>query len=159
MKRTAMDRFVLFVATGCGLGLFAPFAPGTFGSLPGVALAYATTALPTFLEIPAVLGFTLLAIPFCDRVERLLGVRDDGRIAADEWMLFPLAVAGLPLSALPWWSMPIFFAVVRAVDILKPPPARALQSLPGGRGIVVDDFVANLYSLAVNWILYFVLFS
>jgi phosphatidylglycerophosphatase A len=55
--------------------------------------------------------------------------------------------------------MPIFFAVVRAVDILKPPPARALQSLPGGRGIVVDDFVANLYSLAVNWILYFVLFS
>jgi len=152
-----MRKLCVFVASGFGLGLVAPFAPGTFGSLPGVALAYAVTALPLALQIPACLGFTLLAIPFCDVAERALGIKDDGRIAADEWMLFPVALVGIPLADLPWWSMLVFFCVVRAVDILKPWPCRRLQAIPGGRGIVIDDFIANLYSLAVNWALCLVL--
>lgn len=152
-------RLMVFAATGCGIGLVVPFAPGTFGSLPGVALAYATTLLPAWLQIPVCLGLTLLAVPVCDVAERVLGIRDDGRIAADEWLLFPIALVGIPLAALPWWSMILFFCVVRAVDILKPWPARQLQALPGGRGIVVDDLVANLYSLAINWILFYFLFT
>ena len=156
---SGFDRFCLFVATGFGIGLAVPFAPGTFGSAAGVALAYATTRLPLWAQLPACLGLTLLAIPFCDVAERLLGIKDDGRITADEWMLFPLAVIGLPLASLPWWAMAVFFAVVRAVDILKPWPCRPLQSIPGGRGIVIDDFVANLYSLAINWALYLLFFA
>ena len=156
---TYFDRVCLFVATGFGIGLIAPFAPGTFGSAAGVALAYATTRLPLWAEIPAVMALALMAIPFCDVAERMLRIRDDGRIVADEWMLYPLAVAGLPLAELPWWAMAVFFVVVRAVDILKPPPAKRLQSLPGGRGIVVDDFIANLYSLAINWTIYWAFFK
>ena len=145
---------MLFLATGCGIGLFVPFAPGTFGSLPGVALAYAIALLPVWAQIPACLALTLLAIPVCGRAEAILGIRDDGRISADEWMLFPIAVVGLPLLSLPWWAMVVFFGVVRLVDIIKPPPAKRLQSLPGGRGIVVDDLIANLYALAVNWLVF-----
>lgn len=148
------DKFTLFMATGCGISLFVPFAPGTFGSLPGVALAYAIALLPVWAQIPACLALTLLAIPVCGRAEAILGIRDDGRISADEWMLFPIAVVGLPLLSLPWWAMAVFFGVVRLIDIIKPPPAKRLQSLPGGRGIVVDDLVANLYALAVNWIIF-----
>ena len=148
-----MKKFCLFIASGFGLGLVAPFAPGTFGSLPGVALAYLVAALPFALQPVAALACTLLAIPFCEVAEKLLGVKDDGRITADEWMLFPLGVLGLPLWELPWWSMVIFFFVIRLIDIVKPWPARSLQSIPGGRGIVIDDFVANLYSLAINWLI------
>ena len=148
------DKFTLFMATGCGISLFVPFAPGTFGSLPGVALAYAIALLPVWAQIPACLALTLLAIPVCGRAEAILGIRDDGRISADEWMLFPIAVVGLPLLSLPWWAMAVFFGVVRLIDIIKPPPAKRLQSLPGGRGIVVDDLVANLYALAVNWLIF-----
>ena len=148
------DKFTLFMATGCGISLFVPFAPGTFGSLPGVALAYAIALLPVRAQIPACLALTLLAIPVCGRAEAILGIRDDGRISADEWMLFPIAVVGLPLLSLPWWAMAVFFGVVRLIDIIKPPPAKRLQSLPGGRGIVVDDLIANLYALAVNWIIF-----
>ena len=153
-----MKKFVLFVASGFGLGLVAPVAPGTIGSLPGVALSYAVVALPFCLQPVAALALTLLAIPFCDVAEKLLGVKDDGRITADEWMLYPIGVLGLPLFDLPWWSMIIFFAVIRAIDILKPWPCRGLQKIPGGRGIVIDDFVANLYSLAVNWAIYGIIF-
>ena len=153
-----MKKFCVFVASGFGIGLFAPFAPGTFGSLPGVALAYATTALPLWLQIPVCTALTLLAIPFCDVAEKALGIKDDGRITADEWMLYPLALVGIPLWDLPWWSMLVFFGVIRAVDIIKPWPARQLQRIPGGRGIVIDDFVANLYSLAINWIIVLAVF-
>ena len=146
-----MRRICVFVASGFGLGLAAPFAPGTFGSLPGVALAYAVCALPTWLQIVACIGLTAMAVPFCDVAEKALGIKDDGRITADEWMLYPIALIGIPLASLPWWSMAVFFVVVRAIDIVKPWPANRLQAIPGGLGIVADDFMANLYSLAVNW--------
>ena len=148
-----MKRFALFVATGLGLGLVAPVAPGTIGSLPGVALAYATALLPWWFQIPVCLALAALAVPFCGSAEKTLGIKDDGRISADEWMLYPIALLGIPLYDLPWWSMLVFFAVIRAIDILKPWPCRGLQRLTGGFGIVIDDFFANLYSLAVNWLL------
>ena len=146
-----MRSLCVLVASGFGIGLVVPFAPGTFGSLPGVAIAYATTRLPLYAQIAACTALALLAIPVCGVAERALGIKDDGRISADEWMLFPIALIGIPLASLPWWSMVVFFCIVRFVDIVKPWPCRALQALPGGRGIVADDFVANLYSLAANW--------
>lgn len=146
-----MKKVFLFVATGFGLGLVAPVAPGTIGSLPGVLLCYALASFPLWLQIPVVTGFAILAIPFCDVAEKMLGIKDDGRITADEWMLYPIAFVGIPVLDLPWWSMIIFFCVVRLVDIVKPWPCRRLQAIPGGRGIVIDDFVANLYSLGLNW--------
>ncbi|MBO7683970.1 MAG: phosphatidylglycerophosphatase A, partial [Kiritimatiellae bacterium] len=96
-------------------------------------------------------ALALAAVPLCGAAERALGAKDDGRIAADEWMLFPVALLGIPLASLPWWSMAVFFCVVRAVDVAKPWPCRGLQALPGGWGVVADDLVANAYSLAVNW--------
>lgn len=158
MKRTMLEKFTLFLATGCGISLFVPFAPGTFGSIPGVALAYAMAFLPPWAQIPLCFALTLAAIPVCGVAERLLGIRDDGRISADEWMLFPIAVVAIPVHTLPWWATVMFFAVVRIVDIIKPSPAKSMQSLPGGRGIVADDFIANLYSLAINWVLYVSIF-
>lgn len=148
-----MDKFWIFIASGFGIGLVVPFAPGTFGSLPGVALAYGVCALPLYLQLPACLALTLAAIPVCDKAEKILGIKDDGRIAADEWMLYPIAFIALPLAELPWWAMAVFFAVVRFVDIVKPWPCRSLQSIPGGRGIVIDDFIANIYSLGINWLI------
>ena len=147
-------KLTLLLASGFGIGLVAPFAPGTFGSLPGLVLAYGVTMLPLWLQIPLCTLLIILAVPICDAAEKILGIKDDGRISADEWMLFPLAVIGLPLAGLPWWEVALFFMVVRFVDIVKPYPCRRLQSIPGGRGIVVDDFVANLYSLAINWAIY-----
>ena len=154
-----MKKLSLLLATGFGIGLFAPVAPGTIGSLPGVALAYAMTTLPVWLQVVLSLALAVLAVPICGSAEKTLGIKDDGRICADEWMLFPLAVVGIPLLALPWWSMAVFFCIVRVVDIVKPWPCRRLQSIPGGLGIVIDDFFANVYSLAANWALFCLLFA
>ena len=149
-----MKKLVLFLATGCGIGLFVPFAPGTFGSIPGVALAWWMVSWTPSMQALVALTLVAAAIPVCSAAEKMLGVKDDGRITADEWMLYPIAVLGLPLQTLPFWALAVFFAVVRLVDIVKPPPARQLQAFHGGFGIVIDDFFANLYSLAINWTIY-----
>ncbi len=148
------QRLCVWLGTGFGLGLVAPCAPGTFGSLPGVALACAFAAwLPLWAQVPACLALTLLAVPICTMSERTLKKKDDGRITADEWMLYPIATIGLPLTQA-LWLIPATFVVIRVLDVLKLPPARQIQYLPEGWGIVADDFASQLYALAANWALW-----
>lgn len=153
---TLSQKATVFLATGFGLGLIAPIAPGTLGTLPGLLLALWLSLQQLPLQILACIGLTLLAIPICDLAEKVLQKKDDGRIVADEWMLFPIAVIGLPLWHHPWLLLPCFL-VARLCDIIKPPPANTLQRLPGGLGIVIDDLIASLYALAINHTIYYLI--
>ena len=146
---TLREKLAVWIATGFGLGLIAPIAPGTVGSLPGVLVALWLTQQRLSLQVLACVGLTLFAIPLCDVAEKVLNKKDDGRICADEWMLFPICVIGLPLLQ-HLWLLPVCFVVARVCDIVKPPPARRLQELHGGIGIVIDDFFASLYALGLN---------
>ncbi|MBO7182205.1 MAG: phosphatidylglycerophosphatase A, partial [Kiritimatiellae bacterium] len=84
------QRLSVWLGTGLGIGLVAPCAPGTFGSLPGVLLAWGFAAwVPWQLQILLCVVLTLLAVPVCTISERTLKKKDDGRITADEWMLYP----------------------------------------------------------------------
>jgi phosphatidylglycerophosphatase A len=138
-----------------------PVASGTFGTLVGVplALALAVWYQAWWWQVAVALVMTLLAVPVCEAAERHFGKKDDGRIVADEWMLFPLCTIGLPL--LEHWMvlLPLCFVVSRACDVIKPPPARQLQVLPGGTGIVIDDFIASLYALAINHLLWWLVLA
>lgn len=153
--KTPLQKLTTFVATGFGIGVIAPFASGTWGSAPGVALAYATTLLPWWWQVAVCLALAAAAVPVCDVAEKVFDRKDDGRIVADEWMLLPICFAG----QLPLWEMfgsgqwrqalaftALAFVVSRVFDIVKIFPAYRLQSLHGGFGIVLDDFFADIYS-------------
>jgi len=150
---TIWQKFNVFIGTGFGIGLLAPFAPGTFGSLPGVALALLISRMTLLSQVLICIVLTLAAIPPCHIAEAVLRKKDDGRICADEWMLFPICVIGIPLHEV-WLLLPLFFIVARICDIVKPPPARGLQRIKGGFGIVIDDFFASLYALLINYLIY-----
>ena len=142
----------LAIATGFGLGL-SPFASGTVGALLGLPLIWALSLLGVHWQVLAALFLASLAVPFCDRAESWFGSKDDGRIVADEYLTLPIAVIGIPLHQAPL-MMVFAFVTSRVFDIVKPWPARGLQSLEGGYGIVIDDVFASLYALAVNWLFY-----
>ena len=74
-------------------------------------------------------------------MERLWG-EDPGRVVIDEGVGFLTTVAFLPHSL---WMAIAGFLLFRILDIVKPAPARQCEQLPGGWGIVADDFVAGLY--------------
>ena len=143
-------RAAVFGATGFGLG-YCPVASGTVGTLPGVLIAVLMAPLAVPAQVVVAAALALAAIPLCDVAERHFGRKDDGRIVADEYLTFPLTLIGLPREP---WVIAMAFVTARAFDVIKPPPARQLQRLPGGLGVVVDDVFSSLYSLAANWLLY-----
>lgn len=144
-------RLVVIVAMGFGLGL-SPVASGTVGSLLGVVIALGLALAPLTWPVQAILvaGMILLAIPVCHVAEAEFGKKDDGRIVADEYVTFPLCLIGLPFTQhQQWWLLGVAFLVHRALDIWKPPPARQMQNISGGVGIVLDDVVSSLYGWGV----------
>ncbi|MCX6998667.1 MAG: phosphatidylglycerophosphatase A [Kiritimatiellaeota bacterium] len=151
-----MQRILLMLATGFGLG-YSPFAPGTVGCLWGLPLAWALQAagqaqgLGWPSQVVAAALLSLLAIPICAAGEKAAGTKDPRCVVADEYLTFPISLIGLPFSPL---VVAGAFVTNRLCDILKPFPARQLQRLDGGLGIVIDDVFSALYSLALNHALY-----
>jgi phosphatidylglycerophosphatase A len=152
-----VKRAITFAATGFGLG-YSPFAPGTVGSLWGVAIVFGMTALDLSVGrfIAMSVGLTLIAIPLCGVAEQVFQKKDDSRIVADEYMTFPICMIGLPVSWEYWWVLPMAFCSNRFFDILKLPPARQFERIPGGAGITLDDAAASVYSLGANWAVFWV---
>jgi phosphatidylglycerophosphatase A len=138
-----MTNPVLLLAFGLGTGL-TPKAPGTAGSLLGVALAWLT--LPLGLEMQLVVAITLMAsgLWLCGEAARRLGVHDHPGIVWDEiaGMYLLLLVAAPEIIA---WAAA--FLLFRLMDIWKPWPIRDLDHrLSGGVGIMLDDLLAALYA-------------
>jgi phosphatidylglycerophosphatase A len=147
--RGGLRRFAaVAVATAAGAG-FAPVAPGTFGSLVGVAV-YALTAPHGALAVAIVaLGVTCAGVWAAGEAERIFASSDDGRIAIDEVAgqlvaLWPLSLLAPPERALAPLPLALGLLAFRAFDIAKPGPVRwAERHFAGGRGVVFDDLVAG----------------
>jgi phosphatidylglycerophosphatase A len=142
-----IKKIAVLMATGFGLGQ-SPLMPGTMGTLLGLPLVWLTNSrlgIPGQITVAVLLS--ILAVPICDIAEKHFGQKDDHRIVADEYLTFPVCMIGLPL--LPW-VMATAFVTNRICDIIKPPPARRLQEIKGGAGIVIDDFLSSLYSLVAS---------
>lgn len=150
---SALQRLWLAIATGFGAGR-SRWMPGTVGTLPGLPLAWAAAKTGVLGHALLAVAMILPAIPICGMAERHFGRKDDRRIVADEYLTFPLTMIGVPIT--PWTLLAAFF-FHRFFDVLKLPPARQMQRLPGGWGIVLDDAVSGLQSLAANHLLYWTL--
>lgn len=150
----AWKKGVTALASGFGLG-YSPVASGTVGSAWGVlivlGLAWADLSLAAYIAV--CIFFVLICIPICHVAEGVYRTKDDGRIVADEYLTFPICMIGLtPYIFTYWWLLPMAFVSCRIFDILKLPPARQLERVPGGAGITLDDLFASLYSLVANWV-------
>jgi phosphatidylglycerophosphatase A len=139
------------VATFFGAGFGKP-GPGTWGSVAAVLLwaVYAWTVHPSprslFFALLAGIAITLiLGIPAATIAARESGRKDPGFVVIDEvtgqWI-------ALLFSPADWRHALLALLLFRLFDITKPFPARQLESLPEGWGIVFDDVAAGLYALA-----------
>ena len=142
-----MESLAVMMATGGGLG-YVPGLPGTAGAAAGLLFAVGLARVRAPLRVGAVVMLVLVAVPVCEYGARAFG-GDDMRIVADELLTFPVATAALPVTGRPMLLAGVFVAS-RILDGLKPPPARVAESLHGGVGIVLDDVVANAWTLLLG---------
>lgn len=142
-----------WVAVGFGSGLI-PWISGTTGTVPFWLLLYGWISLvqPTVVWMPIVsLLVTFIGFWAASRAEDEMGVHDPKQIVIDEWAGMAITLIGVPprLS-----SFIAAFVLFRIFDVIKPPPARQLEKLPGGYGIVMDDVFAGFYALLVYHVLH-----
>ncbi len=143
----AVRNIILFLASGFGTG-YLPYCPGTFGTLialPVSLIVNRITLDEPWLGATSLAGLTAIAIWLADQAARILGKKDPQSITIDEIAGFTLAsfltvgLAGLAIG----------FVLFRFFDIAKVFPARRLEALPGGAGIVLDDMLAGLYTFLI----------
>jgi phosphatidylglycerophosphatase A len=156
-----------FLATGFYSG-YIPWMSGTFGTLVGLLLYL----IPGF-EHPVLLSLLILVTLFAGvavsaRVASSVGHRltrsaeiakqkfqpgehetaDPSIIVIDEIVGMWIALLFLP-KTVP--VMIIAFFAFRVFDIVKPQPARSLERIPNGWGIMLDDVVAGAYANIATW--------
>src|SRR6516164_3771353 len=141
----------VWIATSGGVGFF-PIWPGTVGAAVGLVAVAALQRLPlTGARLSAILGLTAssifsLGVWAAGRAEKFFGCHDPSPVVVDE-------VVGQMLTFLAWpdasWKVLLVgFALFRFFDIIKPFPAGRAEHLPEGWGIMTDDVVAGIYSMA-----------
>lgn len=140
-------RWAWLTATFFGMGHLRP-APGTWGALGAVGVWAAVAGfVPATWRTPAALGLTalicVLGIPASTLVARATGDEDPSFVVIDEVAGQMLAFVAVPFH---WSSLLAAFLFFRAFDIIKPPPLRHLERLPGGVGIMLDDIGAGVYA-------------
>lgn len=126
-----------------------PVAPGTFGTLGGVALAWALSFGPNYLLGLAVVAAVLYVVGrgLGDWAEREAAGKDPGFFVLDEVIGYLVTIAWIaPPSLL---ALVVAFVVFRFFDVAKPPPVRRIERLGGGDGILLDDVMAGVYGLVV----------
>jgi phosphatidylglycerophosphatase A len=200
-------RLALAIATVLGIGRIGK-APGTFGSMVGIATAYLSTftflrpstlrgmfflhpapdarladkhflvpgsdihnavlALPIFCAIGLLIVLGAIGVWSASRAAQYAGIKDPQFVVIDEVagqhlaLLLPLIPIALPnlsehmdfsvfaiyfaLSLLNWKYLLLGFILFRVFDIWKPWPVRQLEKLPGGWGIMADDWMAGIYA-------------
>ncbi|MFC1511770.1 phosphatidylglycerophosphatase A [Candidatus Latescibacterota bacterium] len=129
---------------------YLPVAPGTWGSLWGPVLYYLFPAVlfprVLFIAIPVLVLTGALAATRC---ERFWG-SDPSRVVVDEVAGILVTYLFLPVNGAVIW---IGFFLFRLFDIVKPPPARQAERLPGGWGVMADDVLAGIYANLSLWLL------
>lgn len=134
-----------FIALGFGSGL-SPVAPGTAGSLAGLALGLGLAPLPLPLGLALLAAVFAIGVAASSRTGAALGVHDHGAIVIDEIFGMALVVVAVPAGAL---QAVAAFVLFRIFDILKPwPIARIDRRVKGGLGVMLDDALAAFYAIA-----------
>jgi phosphatidylglycerophosphatase A len=157
-----------FLATAGGAG-YLPAAPGTWGSLVGV-LVYAILRNPlgpglglhshrnysmvfSLLLVGGAIAVVIgmIGVTASSRVARFVARKDPQFVVIDEvsgqFLTYLLALA--PLN---WKYLLLGFILFRGFDTWKPFPVRQAESLPGGWGIMADDWMAGVYAAIGIWI-------
>lgn len=139
-----INSFEKFIGSGFFTGYF-PVASGTVGSLAAIVIYLIPGFEQLFVIIPATLVIIFYGIYIGTKFEAEYG-KDPAQCTIDE-------VAGTWISLI---ALPKTFGIIiaafflwRILDIIKPPPARNLERLKGGLGIMIDDVISGIYTLII----------
>lgn len=136
-----MRRLVKLTTSFFYLG-HSPLMPGTLGSLAGL-LIYCVVKDKLPIYAFSIIFLFALGILFSTEAEKIYKRKDAQMIIIDEACGMMLALFLVPYNI---WLVIVGFILFRIFDILKPPPARAIEKFSGAFGVMFDDIIAAIYA-------------
>ena len=134
------------IATALGAGLL-PLAPGTWGTLLAVPLAWALGRAGNLAFVAATIGISIVGSIAADVYCRYTRRHDNQQIVIDEVAGYLVTLLLVPRT-IP--NLVAAFFLFRLFDIWKPPPVRQVDRyVHGGFGVVADDLAAGVYGAIV----------
>jgi len=137
-----MTRLAVFICSFGYIGFF-PVAPGTVGSAAGIAVYLAIRDVSPAIQLALVVALFVVGVILTKPCEESLNCVDPGPIVIDEVMGMLLTLFMNPVG---WVGLLLAFILFRALDVAKPFPARQLERLPAGLGVMSDDAMAAVYA-------------
>lgn len=144
--------FENFIGSGFLTG-YSPVASGTAGSLAAILIYLVPGFENLFVIIPAALVFIVYGIYLGNKFELKFG-KDPAQCTIDEVVGTWISIIALPKTV---GIIVTAFIVWRILDIIKPPPARTLEKLKGGVGIMIDDVISGFYTLIIMHLVVYLL--
>ncbi len=178
IKNKGLRDYFALALTTCGVG-YLPLAPGTWGSLVGVAIYLLFLLIESHLSIYLFekswndeqitawvhsvnviifLAFCLIGVWASGRATQLFQDKDPQKVVVDEVMGQLLVFMFIPFDV-HWYYVVAGFLLFRLFDIWKPYPIDSLQNLPAGIGVCADDLLAGIYGGACLGLFYAVQLS
>jgi phosphatidylglycerophosphatase A len=168
--KSVLHRGIEFIAVFLSSCFFTSYLPAKFVSTfrlkwgdkslteekwTGAGLIGSLWGLLTYLLLPEEIAASGLivtiavatAIILSHIAERSMRSHDDPRIVIDEWIGTWIALWSLPQHLVP--EVILAFILFRVLDVVKGPWGHALQRLPGGFGVTLDDVLAGILA---NWL-------
>jgi phosphatidylglycerophosphatase A len=144
----SLRRLGVFIATCAYVG-YAPVAPGTWGSGVGLVVYYVVRRQQSVtIELVVVGVIFLIGLWAATEAEHHFGGIDPGPVVIDEVIGMLMTLALHPVNI---FGALLGFLIFRVLDVVKPWPARRLELLPGGFGVVLDDAMAGIYGNLLLW--------
>ena len=121
---------------------YCPFAPGTVASVFAMAILWIFAPSEAAI-LSMLISSLILGTISSGKVATESKCEDPSYVVIDEFAGYLTSVAFLPLN---WQVLVAGFVLFRFFDILKPPPIRQAEKIGSGLGIMLDDFLAGIFS-------------
>jgi len=144
--------FEKFIGSGFFTG-YSPVASGTVGSIAAIIIYLIPGFEQLIIIIPAIILFLVYGISLGNKFEAEYG-KDPSQCTVDEVVGTWISLIALPKTI---GIIIAAFLIWRILDIIKPPPARDLEKLKGGWGIMIDDVVCGIYTLILIHLIVYLL--
>ena len=122
-----------------------PVAPGSFGSL-GALFLWLLLPISFPIQLSVLVFLFILGVYSSDKMAKYMDDHDPSEVVIDEAVGMGISLFMLPHS---FGLYLLAFILFRIFDIFKPSFIYQIQDLPGGWGIMVDDVLAGLFTLAL----------
>jgi len=144
--------FEKFIGSGFYTG-YSPYISGTVGSLAALIIYLIPGFENLFIIVPAIIIFMVYGIYVGNKFESEYG-KDPSQCTFDELVGNWISLIDIPKTI---GIIITAFFLWRILDIIKPPPARNLERLKGGLGIMIDDVITGIYTLIIMHLVVYLL--